>query len=152
VALSDETDKQMSKSNNEVPPATPEVLSQVFVPEDMLRGVRENEKKTARDSRIPRSKEPFVILPVSHLARLVSLKSSTAFAVYGVLYLTWCESTKKYNPVKLNAGKLRGMGCDSRAVRRALNALERVELIRVTRKPGNSPTVFLQWKEKRECV
>jgi hypothetical protein len=152
VAGGDGTDKQMSKSDKEIPPVPPEVLSQLWTPHEILLVVPENGKKVVQNSRIPRTKEPFVILPETHLMLLASLKSPTAFAVYGVLYLTWCGSPKKYNPVKLNAGKLRGMGCDSRAVRRALNALERLELIRVTRKPGNSPTVFLQWKEKRGCA
>jgi hypothetical protein len=126
--------------------------SSFFVPKEMARSMTGNGEKAAQEQRIrvPRTKEPFTITPESHLELLASCKSSAVFAVYQVLYLTWCSSLKKYNPVKLNTGRLLRWGYHHRTIRHALDELEDCGLIQVTRKPGNSPVVFLTWKEKRE--
>jgi hypothetical protein len=123
-----------------------------FLPPDMARAMMENGegKKQTQKVLISRSKEPFVIVPQSHLELLATCKSSAAFAIYHVLYLTWCGSLRKYNPVKLNVGRLLRWGYCHRTIYRALNTLERCGLIQVTHKPGSSPVVFLKWLDRRE--
>jgi hypothetical protein len=127
-------------------------ISSVFLPEDLARTLVESRKAQApvQKIRVQRSNEPFIVIPKTHLKRLAELKSYGAFAIYGVLYLTWYNDPKKHNPVKLNMGELRKLGIPRRTVYYALGALRKEGLIQVAFKPGNSPTVFLCWKEKRE--
>jgi hypothetical protein len=103
-----------------------------------------------RTLRVSKAKEPFAIVPESHLQLLTDCACSAAFPVYLVLYLTWCKDPLKRNPVKLNMGKLRAFGYTPRTIYRALESLALVSLVQVTRKHGNSPTVFLAWKNRRK--
>jgi hypothetical protein len=105
-----------------------------------------NHQKPAQ--RIPRTSEPFAKIPESHFVLLASCKSSAAFAIYLVLYRTWCRRLQKQNPVNLDTGKLIALGYSASTVYRALKAMEVVGLVQATRKQGKSTRVFLTWLDR----
>jgi hypothetical protein len=97
--------------------------------------------KTQTPSHRARSKDPFAQIPLWQARKIYGLIGSTSALLIEITYLVF----KHGNPVKLTTEALQSSGLTRYQVRRALNQLERADIVTVERKRGRCPLVLHLW-------
>jgi hypothetical protein len=91
--------------------------------------------------KVAKRREKFIIVPMTWRERLTGAPGNTILVALDLLYLAWKGG--KGGPVNLSNVMLRRDGIGRHSKWRALNELERRELVVVERRPKRSPLVHL---------
>jgi hypothetical protein len=109
-------------------------------------GVKSTIEKGSTTPKLPRHSrgELFVKGPIPWNWLVIATRALPRGKALHVAIVLWFQAHLQNSPtVKLSATRLRELGVDRHAGYRALDALEKAELVKVVRRPGRLPTVTL---------